>query len=346
MIGQCRWAVFSLLMLAHWWCCAQAQGDEAKAKTQPPDTERIQTWIRQLDNASFQTREAATRGLESAGREAIKPLGEALRGHNPEVTWRGIVALKEICVSGDVNTSDEAAAVLQRLSDGTNRSVAAAAARALQSWRRVRHQRAATEIARLGGRILLQGDTVYRLVLNENWQGDQDAMRLLTHLNGLSFLELHGEKFTDKDVRHLTKVTGLTRLNLYATAMTAKGDQALRAAAPDLTIFWFGNAVLGITGSDAPKGCRITGIYPDSGAQKAGIQANDVVTSLDGAPIKSFSELTRTLIAKKAGQSVEVELLRGEETMKLSVILGKRAQIMQGRVLFPPPPIVVPPRRR
>jgi hypothetical protein len=71
-------------------------------------------------------------------------------------------------------------------------------------------------------------------------------------------------------------------------------------------------------------GVRVTGLVPGSAAEKAGIQAGDVLTALDGKPIanlQGYSELLKTLTP---GQTVRVTVLRQGKELTLSSTLGER----------------------
>ena len=59
-----------------------------------------------------------------------------------------------------------------------------------------------------------------------------------------------------------------------------------------------------------------------SAAAKAGIQVGDIVTKLADTPIDGIGSLRNVLSAKKAGDTIKVELKRGEETLELEVVLG------------------------
>jgi serine protease Do len=83
-------------------------------------------------------------------------------------------------------------------------------------------------------------------------------------------------------------------------------------------------AYLGIASDPDTKECKIKEVNADSPADKAGIKADDVITKLDGQKIENFDDLARVLGKKKAGDKVDVEVKRGEETLTLKVTLGKR----------------------
>ncbi|HOC17573.1 MAG TPA: M20/M25/M40 family metallo-hydrolase [Vicinamibacterales bacterium] len=71
-------------------------------------------------------------------------------------------------------------------------------------------------------------------------------------------------------------------------------------------------------------GVRVASVVAGSPAERAGIQAGDVLTAIDGrevADLRGYSELLRAL---KPGQKVRVVLVRGGKEQALEVILGER----------------------
>ena len=94
------------------------------------------------------------------------------------------------------------------------------------------------------------------------------------------------------------------------------------------------HAFLGIIGENAfeltednarlPTGARIASIEPDSAIGTAGAQAGDTIVTLDGALIANMNELVAMLRTHRAGDTVEVRLLRENETITVNVILDRR----------------------
>jgi len=78
---------------------------------------------------------------------------------------------------------------------------------------------------------------------------------------------------------------------------------------------------LGLTSAE---GTRIGGTVKGMGAEAAGIQENDVMTSLGGMPTVDFESLNQALNARKAGDTVEVVYFRGGEQKKLQMTLSGR----------------------
>ena len=78
---------------------------------------------------------------------------------------------------------------------------------------------------------------------------------------------------------------------------------------------------------DLPMGCYVKSVVKGSAAQKAGIQAGDVIVKLDGSSIASDTELVEALGYYEAGETVEVVVKTrdsGYEEQLLTVTLGSR----------------------
>ncbi|MBX3467490.1 MAG: PDZ domain-containing protein [Planctomycetes bacterium] len=107
-----------------------------------------------------------------------------------------------------------------------------------------------------------------------------------------------------------------------AEALGADVEQAWRAwladqAAPALPF-------TGLATSATPRGLRATYVQAESGAARAGVMEGDVVTAIDGAPVRSEADLDEVLALRAVGQEVEVDLLRGEQPARVRLTLGAR----------------------
>lgn len=75
------------------------------------------------------------------------------------------------------------------------------------------------------------------------------------------------------------------------------------------------------------EGAYVMGVVSESPAEKAGIQEEDVITKLDGVKVVSSDEqsITKILLDKKIGQTVQITIWRDGEEKTLSVTLEKFA---------------------
>jgi len=69
-------------------------------------------------------------------------------------------------------------------------------------------------------------------------------------------------------------------------------------------------------------GALVSQVVEGSPAEKAGIHTGDVITSVNGAPVKSNSELRNSIGLMRVGDKVEIGLLRDGKPLKLTAIIA------------------------
>lgn len=72
---------------------------------------------------------------------------------------------------------------------------------------------------------------------------------------------------------------------------------------------------------DVQKGAFVSEVLEDSAAQDAGIQAGDVIVSMNGKPINSFAELRAKIATTGAGREIELGLIRDGKSVSVKVKL-------------------------
>ncbi|MDQ2711238.1 MAG: Do family serine endopeptidase [Acidobacteriota bacterium] len=72
------------------------------------------------------------------------------------------------------------------------------------------------------------------------------------------------------------------------------------------------------------RGALIDSVEPKGPAQKSGVQMGDVVTAIDGTPVKGMDDLTMDVIAKAPGSTVKLDIVRNGKPMQIDVTLGQR----------------------
>ena len=96
--------------------------------------------------------------------------------------------------------------------------------------------------------------------------------------------------------------------------------------------------VIEALGLKSQTGAYVTSVVPGGPADKAGIKAGakqtsldgllaggDLIVAIDGRPVKTFDELLRYLLTHKApGDTVVLTVMRGDETVDITVTLDKR----------------------
>ncbi|MEZ8293875.1 Do family serine endopeptidase [Vibrio splendidus] len=76
-------------------------------------------------------------------------------------------------------------------------------------------------------------------------------------------------------------------------------------------------------GYESSKGAFVSQIVPDSAADKAGLKAGDVIVSINGKRIDSFSELRAKVATLGAGKQIELGVVRDGKNMTFDVTLGE-----------------------
>ena len=71
------------------------------------------------------------------------------------------------------------------------------------------------------------------------------------------------------------------------------------------------------------NGARVDGLPPGGPAEKAGLKAGDVITSLNDKPIRSSSDLRVRLSLMTVGTSVDLGVNREGKKMTVKVAIGK-----------------------
>jgi putative serine protease PepD len=75
------------------------------------------------------------------------------------------------------------------------------------------------------------------------------------------------------------------------------------------------------TGAD---GARVARVVPGGPADKAGIKQGDVITKVDGRPIRDPTDISATIAGKSPGDTIGVDVLRNGLTEGIDVPLGTR----------------------
>lgn len=88
-------------------------------------------------------------------------------------------------------------------------------------------------------------------------------------------------------------------------------------------------AFLGVSVRDStdPQGATVIQVGPAGPAGASGLKARDVITAVDGTPVKSAAALTASVRSKKPGTKIVVTYTRAGASATADVTLGDRAQL-------------------
>ncbi len=144
------------------------------------------------------------------------------------------------------------------------------------------------------------------------------------------------------------EVVGITSAKYSGTTSSGASIEGISFAIPindvlgmieDLAEFgYIKGAYLGVTVRNMdssvtqygiPVGAYVDSVAPGYCAEKAGIQAGDVIIRLGGYDVGSITDLTRALRKYEAGDTVIVEVFRAGQTQQISVVLDERPADLQ-----------------
>ena len=149
----------------------------------------------------------------------------------------------------------------------------------------------------------------------------------LAHLKDLNLLhqvDLWYAPITDGAVDHLAGLKAAQKLSIYGTQITNQGVSRLRNAMQGVTIDFRRGAFLGIGCNDNhPNGCQITVVRAKSSAARSDIRVGDVIVKYDGKPVAGFKALTEMISNDSGGDQIQMEILRGTDTLAKEVTLGE-----------------------
>jgi serine protease Do len=83
---------------------------------------------------------------------------------------------------------------------------------------------------------------------------------------------------------------------------------------------------LGVQGEPEAKDAKIAKVYPNTPAEKAGLQTGDVILKFDGHEITDFASLSKLVGDQAPGDKVKLEVKRGDETINVEVVIGQRSE--------------------
>ncbi|NOX68000.1 MAG: DegQ family serine endoprotease [Gammaproteobacteria bacterium] len=88
-------------------------------------------------------------------------------------------------------------------------------------------------------------------------------------------------------------------------------------------------------GAEVDSGALVTSISPDSAAEKAGLQVDDIITKINNSKIDSGRELANAIGLKASGESVDIEFVRDGQPRSVRARLGRQITSSGGIDIHP-----------
>lgn len=282
----------------------------------PTDDAAIQRALLELDHSEWTTRERATEALLRFGAPAVRALAQRAATGTPEAAVRATEILAAFYADESFPAVDELETELEQLIV-TKGSVGEMARRAWEDHRLDREQRALEHFQELGGTIQYplpgraildeqepNASVIDSVVITRRWKGGDEGLKYVRRLTRFQ-LE-----------RRIYRVNGAP----VSDAAIEQLEQAGFRVEPR-------GALLGITNGGGPigvdiEGCEVDSIKPDSPAEKAGLQENDVITKFNEHAVPDFKDLIELLKAAEPGQKATLTVQRAGTMLQIPVELG------------------------
>lgn len=167
------------------------------------------------------------------------------------------------------------------------------------------------------------------LMTIKNCAVDSKMLEKLTPLfPRLISLRLYYIDVDGKGVESLSKLTSMRKGEFYGLNLTEQDQAKLAANLPpgiilDFRSGGFLGVVAGVTDPTMDPTCKIDRVQAGSGAEKGGLQSNDIVLKVDGVPVTVFKDLTDQLRTRRAGDEVKMEIQRDGEKLEKTITLGQ-----------------------
>jgi S1-C subfamily serine protease len=65
-------------------------------------------------------------------------------------------------------------------------------------------------------------------------------------------------------------------------------------------------------------------VFEGSPAEKAGIQAGDVISEIDGRPVKDAHTIIGVVARKRPGDEIAVTVSRGDDTVSVEAVVAEK----------------------
>ncbi len=114
------------------------------------------------------------------------------------------------------------------------------------------------------------------------------------------------------------------------------------SARPAITNWTWENAYLGVQINPAENAVEILSVSPGTPAEKAGLKADDRIVGIGGRDVANVEALSEWISARDPGDRVQIKIRRGDATMDVDVVLGRRGDSGQIEVMPEPEPPATP----
>jgi len=155
----------------------------------------------------------------------------------------------------------------------------------------------------------------------------------LTQMKSLRGLQFKGLDIPTKLFKSFAGMRQLSYINLSYCKFKTKDYKAFKKLRPNLQISFTAKAFLGVRGpmdmlrsNQSISGCLVSDVIARSGAEKGGIEVNDVIETINGEKIEVFEDLRLHIAQHRPGDTLEVTVQRQGKSVDLKIELSSFEQ--------------------
>jgi len=151
---------------------------------------------------------------------------------------------------------------------------------------------------------------------------ESDIFTPLSKLLRIDELEFRYVKLTSEDAEKIASLPIRVQLGLMGTSLPLDSAKMLRETMPGLSIVYKQGGFLGVKCNNFSPNCQVDSVVDGGAAQLAGLEAGDVIESIDGVPIARFEDLQMEIGSHLPEDEITVNYdRRGEKvTVKLKLM--------------------------
>jgi hypothetical protein len=162
-----------------------------------------------------------------------------------------------------------------------------------------------------------------KIVFGDGWKGTDDDFTHLRHLQTVQTVALRYVPIHSGGMMSISKMSSLTRVELYGTDIQPDTLDKLKKAMPHVEFDVRRGAMLGIQGRIGGRLTVVDLVVPDSAADRAGLQPGDVIREIDGTAVATFQLLTLEIGKYEAGDEATLTIDRAGKEMTKKVKFGR-----------------------
>lgn len=162
------------------------------------------------------------------------------------------------------------------------------------------------------------------MALGREWRGGDAGLKHLKDLSGISQLQIDHADLSDAALPHIAKLKSLTYVSIRGGKFSREALRAFHRQRPKVSLMAMGEGMMGVNGAFNAAGCFLDSVFEGSAAFDAGLRTGDKVTSIEGEPVRDFSDLTISVSTRKPGDALKVVYERGGEQREAKVTLKPR----------------------